>query len=293
MRDFQLLAPSEEGEEPFPYRRVWRPLTIELGVLAAAVLFILFTTRLGILADTYSRTLSSGLALLPIAAYWFFSIRRERLALEPRQGLTAILFLSMVMANGVAVPIISELFTPERWLPGAGFFNRILGYAFTIGILSEFIKYAVVRYTMWPNRFRIRLDGIAYSTAAALGFATVLNLRLVFYDELTLSSAAVNILTNVYIHIAIGAVIGYFLGEFAVGNPSAVWLPTGLVVAAILSGIHFAFRGIAISSGLGSRAIGGLFLGIGISAAILGILSFIIESADARMADKLGVRRIR
>ena len=42
-----------------------------------------------------------------------------------------------------------------------------------------------------------------------------------------------------------------------------------------------------------SLAIGGLFLVIGLTAAILGILSFIIESADARMADKLGVRRIR
>ncbi len=293
MRDFQLLAPTEESGEPFPYRRVWRPLTLELGLLATAVLFIIFATRLGILADTYSRPLSAGFALLPLAAFWFFSVRRENRALEPRQGLVAVLFLSIVMANGIAVPIISEVFTPERWLPGAGFFNRILGYAFTVGILSEFIKYAVVRYTMWPNRFRIRLDGIAYSTAAALGFATVLNLRLVFYDELTLSSAAVNILTNVYIHIAIGAVIGYFLGELAIGTPSAIWLPIGLVSAAMLSGIHFAFRGIAISSGLGSRTLGGLFLVIGISAAILGILSFIIESADARMADKLGVRRIR
>ncbi|MBI5931611.1 MAG: PrsW family intramembrane metalloprotease [Chloroflexi bacterium] len=293
MRDFQLLAPAEAGEEPFPYRRVWRTLILELAVLGGAVIFVIMATRLGLVADTYSRTLSSGLALLPIVVFLFFSVRRERRVLEPRQGLIAILFLSMVIANGLAVPVINEVFTPERWLPGAGFFNRILGYAFTIGILSEFIKYAVVRYTMWPSRFRIRLDGIAYSTAAALGFATVLNLRLVLYDELTLSSAAINILTNVYIHIAIAAVMGYFLGELAIGNPSAMWLPIGLFVAAMLSGIHFAFRGIAIASGLGSRAIGGLFLVIGLTAAILGVLSFIIESADARMADKLGVRRIR
>lgn len=111
----------------------------------------------------------------------------------------------------------------------------------------------------------------------------------VFYDEGNplSSSAAVNILTNVYIHIAIGAIIGYFLGELAIGTPSAIWLPIGLVVAAMLSGIHFAFRGIAISSGLGSRAIGGLFLVIGLTAVTLGILSFIIESADCCMGEEV------
>lgn len=293
MRDFQLLAPTEDSEEPFPYRRVWRSLVIELGLLGGAVFFVILATQIGLVADAYSRSLSGGLALLPVVAFWFFSVRRERHVLEPRQNLLAIVFLSMVIANGLAVPIINEVFTPERWLPGAGFFNRILGYAFTVGILSEFIKYGVVRYTMWPTRFRIRLDGIAYSVAAAIGFATVLNFRLALYDELTLSATAINMLTNVYIHIAVGAVMGYFLGELAIGSPAPTWLPMGLFITTMLSGIHFAFRGIAISSGLGSRPIGGLFLAMGLTAAILGILSFIVESADARMADKLGVRRIR
>lgn len=293
MREFQLLAPTEDSEEPFPYRRVWRTLVIELGVLGAAVLFVIIITRFGIVPDTYSPTLGTGVALLPIATFLFFSIRREQRVLEPRQGLLALLVLGAIVANGVVVPIINFIFTPERWLPGAGFFNRLLGYAFTIGILGEFAKYAIVRYTIWPDRFRTRLDGVAYSIAVALGFATVLNLRLVLLDELALSSAAINILTNVYIHIAIGAVIGYFLSELAIGDPSSLWLPMGLFIAAMLSGIHAAFRGIAISSGLGSRELGGLLLVIGLSAAILGIISFLIESAEARMADKIGIRRIR
>lgn len=293
MLEYQLLSPEEDIEELFPYRRVWRTLITEMSILLLAVAAIIVATRAGLLQDVYSAEISVGLTLLPIAVFYLLSVRRETQALQARAGLLTILVLSLVVANGVALPIINLVITPDRWLTESGFFSRIIGYMLTVGILAEFVKYAVVRYTTWPVGFRERVDGVAYSIPAALGYATIVNLHFVLDETPTLSAAAMRILVMVYIHITVGAIMGYFLSEMAIGAVSFFWLPLGLFISAFISGLFFAFRQVATVSGLSSRDIGALFLAMGFAIIILGALAFVIESADERMAAKAGIRRIR
>lgn len=298
MTDYQLLAPEETGEEQYPYRRVWRALITELGLLLLVVVVVLVGDAFGFVEDVYSQTTDLALVALPVFFFLIISYRQERQALEPRDGLLSILVLSFVIANGVAFPVIDAIFTPDTWLPEAGFFERVFGYTLTLGVLSEFIKYAAVRYTVWPNRFRTRMDGIAYSAAAAVGYATVFNLRYALLDEPTVTATAMRVMTNIFVHVAIAAIMGYFLSELALGNPSAYWLPLGLIIAAFISGLHTAFRALSIVSGLdpnstASRPVGGVLLAVGLAIAILGALSFLIENAETRAAEQLGVLRPR
>lgn len=293
MLEYKLLSPEESVEEYYPFRRVWRSLLIEMIILLAALIGIIAANRLGFIENVYSPRLSIFLIILPLITFYLVSIRGEVRARQPRQGLSLILITSLIVTNGVAVPIINTVFTPERWLTEAGFFSRIIGHTLSLGILAEFVKYAVVRYTVWPQRFRGRLDGVAYSIPAALGYATILNIHLVLDEKPLLISSAIRILITVYIHIAVGVIMGYFLGELAIGKVTYIWLPLGLVISAFISSVFFAFRQVATVSGLSSRDIGGVFLAIGFSVVILGIVAFLIESADERMAGRLGTKRVR
>ncbi len=294
MLEYQLLSPEEEAEEIFPFRRVWRALFVEMGALLVVVVGILIATRIGMLEDSYSPQLNVLLALAPVGIFIVVSVRRERRAPQPREGLPAVLILSAIAANGAAWPVIGSVFTPERWLADAGFFSRIIGYTLTLGALAALVKVLVLRYTVWPMRFRARLDGVAYGVPAALGYATVITLHFVRDEEPILSAAAIRVLTNVYLHIAVGAILGYFLAELAIGsNVPVLWLPLGLSISAFLSGVYIAFRRIASVSGLGSRDLGGMALVIGFAALLLGALAFLIESADERTAARRGWRRLR
>lgn len=296
--NYQLLSPEEEIQQIYPYRRVWRSLIIELGIMfvISSVLLILITFE--VLSNEPNPNLHLILAVLPLILFGWFSVRAERRVYQPRRHLLSVLALAMVLANGVAALLLEELYTPERWLPQAGFFSRIFGYMATAGILSAFIQYGVIRYTVWPAQFRLRLDGVAYAMATAIGYATVFNLRYILFEDPLLSAAIIRILATLFTHVLVGVWIGYFLGEFAIGRPPIFWMPLGLGVSSFLFGIYMAFRSISVKSGFnveatGDRPIGPYLLATGLTAVSIAIVFFLIESADERMANRAGVERIR
>lgn len=296
--NYQLLSPEEEIQQIYPYRRVWRASLTELGLIVLVMSLILLLVNFDVLQNTSQPNLHLFLAILPIILFGWFSVRPERRVYQPRQHLIAVMVLTMVLANGVAVLLLDELFTPELWLPQTGFFGRIFGYMATAGILSAFIQYGVIRYTVWNNHMRIRLDGVAYGMATAIGYATVFNLRYVLLNDPLLTAVVIRIASTLFIHILIGVWIGYFVGEFAIGRPPIFWMPLGLGITSFLFGIFMAFRSIAVRSGFsteatGDRPIGPYFLSIGLMMVSLGIVFFLIESADERMAHRAGVERIR
>jgi hypothetical protein len=285
-----LLAPEEEVEEVYPYRRVWRTSWLEVSVLLVAVLAIYVLTNLiSVLpADLNARLPKVGIALLPLAAWLIFSYRGERRALRPRQGLVGVLVLGGLAANGVAVPLEEHLFTPEQWLTGAGFFGRVIGYTLTIGFTAGFLKYAVLRYTIWPGRISQRLDSIAYALAASMGYAVALNLQAALFSDATLIATALRVASITFSHLGIGVIIGFFMAELVIGKTTVFWIPMGLGLAALLSGLYYGFRGIAIVGGLsltgtGAAPIRGLTLAFGLVALLFVIVAFLIANADARL----------
>ena len=292
-----LLAPQEEVEEIYPYRRVWRTSWLEISVLLVTVLLIfLLTSLFGVLpADLRVPLPKVAIALLPMAAWLVFSYWGERRALQRRHGLFGLLILGGLLANGVAVPLEEHVYVPDQWLPAAGFFGRVLGYAFTVGFTGAFLQYAALRYTIWPERITQRLDGVAYALAVSLGYAVSLNLRFALFSDATLLATALRVASITFSQLALGVVIGFFLAELAIGRVPVFWIPFGLSLVSLLSGLYYALRGIAIVGGLsvegtGASPIRGLALAFGFVAAAYVIFAFLIANADVRLGALTGRR---
>ncbi len=292
-----LLAPETEQEVRYPYRRVWRTAWVEMSLLfVAVILIVVLTDLLGVL-PTNSRGGAPrvAVALLPGALWLLFSYRGERRAVQPREGMLGLLALGALVASGVGVVLDERLFLLDDWLTRTGFFGRVIGYTLTAGMTAQFLKYAALRYTIWPGRFRQRLDGIAYALAVSLGYALVYNLRFAFFTDATLTATALRVASFTFSHVAVGVIVGFFLSEMAIGRVPVFWLPLGVGLAAFVSGLYYAFRGVAIVSGLsvagtGSAPIRGLLLAFGLVIVIFTSIAFIVASADARMQAQYGRR---
>jgi RsiW-degrading membrane proteinase PrsW (M82 family) len=163
----------------------------------------------------------------------------------------------------------------------------------TFGVTSEFLKYIAIRYTVFPSRIRNRMDGIAYSIAASVGYATVVNMHVVFALEPTVSADAVRIAINFVAQVSFGVIMGYFLSEVALHQRNWFFLGIGLVMGAFIHGLYIAFRGIAAGSGLNVQNVRGLLLVIFFAMLVTAAINFIVATLDMREAALAGERRLR
>ncbi|MFN8451507.1 MAG: PrsW family glutamic-type intramembrane protease [Anaerolineae bacterium] len=239
-----LLTPPDE-EEVYPYRRVWSSLLTENAALiiltiATAVVFGLLGLRL---PGALTTAVNLMLIAAPVILWLLFSVVRERFAVEPRQRLITVFVVTALAANALALPIIDGVLQPEHWLPLEGAINRIIGYTFTVGIVQETVKYAVVRFTAWPDLFRTRLDGVAYCAASALGYAFVLNVHfLLAQPGITPDIMAMQMFNNVAVNLAGSLIVAYGLAEVRFDNPMPFLLTITVALAALINGIAIPVR---------------------------------------------------
>jgi RsiW-degrading membrane proteinase PrsW (M82 family) len=282
----RLLLPPEE-EEIYPYRRVWRSVAIEgTGVLIVALALHVIVNFVGVaIPAALHRPLNIGLALLPLGLWVVFSLLQERFVPQPRGRLLPVLAITALAANAIAIPLVNDVFQIDRWLPLSSAVARIIGYTFTVGIVQEFVKYTVVRYSVWTDCIRIRTDGLAYSIAAAVGYATVANLHYVFSSAATPDHAAMRIFDTVALHYAASLIVGYGLAEIRLGQPTPLLLAFTLALSATLTGIVIPIRAGLVNAGLSlGPAIANPLRGLGMSVVVfVGIaiaVAFLMENAD-------------
>jgi hypothetical protein len=289
-----LLTPQREESERYPYRRVWRTAWLEALLLLAIAAALAFGTRLIELrlpADL-ERALSFAYALLPLSLWLSISYAAERRALQPRRNLPAVLMLSGLAASGVAVPLTS-IFAAEEWLSTASGLNRIIGYTLTVGMVHEPLKYAVLRYSVWRTDFNTRLDAVAYAMAAAVGFATALNVHFALTNTLSLASAALRMTEIALAQIAISPIIGFVLYELRKPTVFVLTPLLGVLIAALFNALSIVIRAGLIVSGISrtstaNNAIYGLGMAVFLVVVLFSALSFLVRAADEREALRAG-----
>lgn len=288
--DPDLLVPPEEEEELPLYRPVWRSVSYETITLMVGTLGInLAVSLFDVTLESVAMPLVTALlALAPLGAWFWFSWRGEQRVQQPRQRLLAMMATSALVANGVAAPFIELFIAPDQWLNMMSGLARILGYAVTVGVTIEFLKYLVLRYMAWPDRFERRIDCVAYSRAISLAFATVLNLRFALLEGgAQPGAAAIHILSLVLMHEAIGLAMSHRLMNLKFGKAGMLTLSGGLLLGGLLHGIYAAFRAGFVVGGFGIGAVAnvpimGLMFSIGFAATLFAIYAFLIANADAR-----------
>jgi hypothetical protein len=293
--DQRLLTPDEEPEI-YPYRRVWRSLILENGTLfgLTVAVFVLFNFLNVQLPASLIPAVNGLLVALPVVLWLIFSVWQERFAAEPRPRLITVFVITALAANALAIPVIENLFQPERWLPLGGAISRIVGYTFTVGIVQETVKYAVVRFTTWPQLFRTRLDSVAYGVASALGYAFVLNLRFFLSEPNIMPDVvALQVFNNVAVNVAASLLVSYGLAEVRFDKPTPFMMTIMVAFGALLNGAVIPLR-----SGLGNAAfsldgtVPTPIFGGGFSAAILlafsVIVAFLFSSAERQAREAAG-----
>jgi hypothetical protein len=293
----RLLTPPQQEEEIYPYRRVWQSVAVEAGVLFGATVFLYALTNILNISipPAYYAVIALALAVLPILLWLYFSWWRERSVSQPRERLLPVAIITALAANAVGVPLVNEFLQVEQWLPLSSAVNRIIGYTFTVGIVQGAIKYLVLRYSAWPDCFRVRLDSVAYGAAAGIGYASVLNLQFVLSDNPAPDVAAARIFANVALHVGTGMLIGYGLAELWIGAPTPFFPVYTFALCSLITGIAIPIRAGLVNATLG--------LGISSTRPLLGIifsavlfilpaftLSFFIDNADRQTREAAATR---
>ena len=284
-----LLTPQVPTRESPHYRRVWRTAAFEIALLLIGVGLILLITRVLPIAfgGTQRRLIGVALAVSPLGLWALVSYRAERQAQQPRSRLLLVIGLTLLAANAIGVPLVDRLFAPDSWLANADGLTRLFGYTLTAGITAEFLKFAVIRYSVWQDCFRIRIDGVAYSMAAAIAYGAVLNVNFALNEIAEPAAIALRVAGVTLSQLAIGTIMGYWLGELKFSKPAIFWLPLSLGFAALLQGLYTVLRGSFVVGGFSGSATGslpaiGLGAAIGLVALIFPIVSFLINSTNAR-----------
>ena len=284
-----LLTPFDAPQNVYPFRRIWRTALIEVGILtgiAAGLVLVARFTHISF-SDTSRQLIGFALALLPLLLWLLISYRGERRAARPRPRLPLVLFLSAIFANAIGVPLVDQVFAVDSWLPAAGVISRLIGYALIFGFTTEFLKFAVMRYTIWESYIATRQDAIAYSLAAAVGYATVLNTNFVLNQVSDPAAVATRVAGTTLSQMAIGLLVGLALAELRLGHPAIVVLPLSTGVAALLHGVFVVARSALVVGAFNERAsgnapAGGIIIGVVFVMLLFGLVGFLVRTADVR-----------
>ncbi|MBI5034438.1 MAG: PrsW family intramembrane metalloprotease [Chloroflexi bacterium] len=178
------------------------------------------------------------LAIVPAVLWLWMFYRQDRFEPEPRQYVIGVFVLGALLAYAVGQPVIRSLFRVQDWI-GANVFVALLGSILVNGLVTQFLLYAAVRYSVFhSSEFDQRIDGIIYGAAAGLGYATMFNLQYVVgHSGVDLGTGVIRIAIESLSLASLGGISGYFLARAKFDKMGPLWLPIGLVIAAALNGI--------------------------------------------------------
>jgi RsiW-degrading membrane proteinase PrsW (M82 family) len=164
---------------------------------------------------------------------------QERLIGGETQFLPTVVVLGALVASALGLPFLEQVADIRSWLPTSTLTVRFLGNLLLVGPLNMFLIYAVVRYTVLRTPvFERRADGILFAVATAVGYATMLNIQLVVrqggFDP---ASGIYRVIGDVVGHAGAAAVLGFFMGRYRLESMPAWYLPSGLLIAALIDAV--------------------------------------------------------
>jgi RsiW-degrading membrane proteinase PrsW (M82 family) len=143
--------------------------------------------------------------------------------------------------------------------------------------------YVAIRTVYATTEFDERMDGIVYGTMAGLGVATLINLHFVLDNNgVALGPGVIQIVTTALAQASFGGVLGYFMAEAKFRHRPVWWVPTGLAIAAMLTGIFSWLISEVSADGLGVAPWRSLLLGLAV--ALIAFVVLLVLMRRATMA---------
>lgn len=177
------------------------------------------------------------LAVAPGIFLLWYIYNKDKYEREPKGLIVGTFFL------GVAVAVPAGLFEYFfEWATGVPMTGNMLG-AFVgsfliVAPVEEVAKFLAVRIKAYRSAsFNEVMDGIVYSVAAALGFATIENVFYVF--QFGAATGIFRAFLSVPLHALCGGIIGYYLGMKKVYREERKYfVAAGLLIAILFHGAY-------------------------------------------------------
>jgi RsiW-degrading membrane proteinase PrsW (M82 family) len=231
------------------------------------------------------------LALVPAVIWLTIFYAQDVREPEPKRLVLSVFVLGALLAQAVGRPVTEDLFRVSQWMASAGPLLHILAAILIVGFTEMFLVYAAVRYTVYGSpEFDERVDGVIYGTAAALGYATVLNVGFVVQaGGVDLVAGVIRIAVTALALASFGGLVGYFLGRCKFEDEPLWWMPAGLALAAVLDGLFLYVRGEITTTAVGLHGGGynpwpGLILGAVVAGVTFGVLFSLLNRLRRRAA---------
>jgi RsiW-degrading membrane proteinase PrsW (M82 family) len=280
-----LADPNRYAKAGYRRNGVWRSAIIAVVALLVFVAII-------VALDSALKPQLSGLgllvagivlALVPAGLWLTFFYIQDRVEPEPVGQVARIFVIGLALAGAIGIPLTNTIFHVQDWLY-RDTASMLLG-SLLIGSVESFIIYATVRYFIFDNpEFDERTDGVVYGTAAALGYATAINLQFFLTSGGSgFGSGEIYVAELALAYAAFGGVIGYFLGHAKLEKDPIWWLPLGFIITVLLSGLFFILRGQLESGSIltGTQtalpSVSGLILAGVLAIAVTAIVAFLVN----------------
>jgi len=224
-------------------RGLWISVIIALlGLLAFVAVFNLVVPGFGAELDGAPLILLGLVfSVIPAALWLVVFYRMDRLELEPKRMVFNVFLIGALVAAALHAPILNGIFAVNDWLYSS-WWSQLLGSIVIIGMVEQAFVWAIVRYTVFSSpEFDERVDGVIYAIAAGLGVATVLNFQYVLSrGGVDLDIGSIRMVVTAMAQASFAGVLGYFIGQARFERTPVYYMPMGLTITAVISGL-FAF----------------------------------------------------
>ena len=178
------------------------------------------------------------IALAPCLFLLWYFYHRDRYEPEPKKKILKIFIIGALMVLPAAV--IEYVLIAGLQYIASGIVSIFIMSFIIIAPVEELVKYITVRRWIYRSiEFNEVMDGIVYTVAASLGFATVENILYVLQHGIAVGIARAFL--AVPGHAFFGAIMGYYIGEAKFATIKQIktrFFIRGLFLAIMIHGLY-------------------------------------------------------
>ena len=278
-------GPPEAGAPPHRPSFL-RSITLELlGLLIFVALFNLLGGIGAALDGSVLIALGLVMAVTPALLWLAVFYRLDRAEPEPKRLVAGVYLTGLLLAAALHLPIFGVIFDTQSWL-GTYWWSQLLGNILVVGMVTAAIVYGAVRVVVFDNpEFDERLDGVIYAVAAGLGVATVSNFVYVLqHGGVDLNIGSIRVVVDTLGYASAAGVLGYFIGQARFEKTPLIYLPGGVLLTAVLTGLYFFLIDRTGAGSFSGDLWRDLLLGIFLTLVIMGAVGWLVRRANEETA---------
>jgi RsiW-degrading membrane proteinase PrsW (M82 family) len=154
------------------------------------------------------------IVLIPSFVCTLFFYLQDRMDPEPVSHVLFAFFAGMAAASLGIIPLLHIVMRVQEWIHASSSLFLLGSFLVTSLVVSAFL-YVIIRYGFYPlKEFDEPVDGMVHGAVAGTGIASVLSLHhLIARPDCTLFVVTYTSISNILIYSAVGALVGYILGQ--------------------------------------------------------------------------------